>query len=108
MIAAFFMAAAATYSLYGWLTYTMRDRPWYTFACLACALLANLMFIVLTTRLGDARKIFLAGLGWDLMLICVQAALPFFIGAIPLRLATVVGVVMVGTGILLTHWSLQR
>lgn len=102
-----FLVGALAYAMYGAAVYLHKDHPWFILICLVCANIANLSWILLTKRIGQPDGIFLAGLGWDLMLVSVQAGVPIALGLMPLRPGVVAGVLLVAAGMTVVNMSLR-
>jgi uncharacterized membrane protein len=81
------------------------DTSWYVPVGLCIAVLANMCWLFLTRTLKNANEVLLAAIWWDAMVVGVSIAIPILIfGAQPTKWQ-IIGIVLVITGIMISHKS---
>lgn len=93
--------AFLVYSLYAWLAFNpeFKTKSWIIYAGLGCALVCNLLWILLAKATVDGQRLLYYGLWWDALITVSTITVPIVLFGVRLAPLQIVGLVLAVTGL---------
>lgn len=106
-ILCFLLSVVVIYGLYSWLVFNpaLKTKPWIIYAGLGCALVGNLLWVLLARATIDNGRLIYYGLWWDTLITASTFLIPVLCYGIRFSGTALIGLAVTIVGLLLMKYG---